>query len=77
MKPSMNVIRQLNLKRKEKFGDCEVILTNLHNALWVLIPVYFAFRNIKIHEMVALCRKKKNNLRSDQNPHFKSKYILE
>ena len=32
MKSCMKVVRQLNLKKKEKTGDREVISTNLHNA---------------------------------------------
>ena len=58
MKPWMNVVRQLNLKKKEKIGDLGVIPTNPHKAFWVLIPIYFIFRNVKIHGTVALCRKR-------------------
>ena len=53
----MKVVRQLNLKKKENTGDRGVIPTNLY-IFWVLIPVYFTFRNVEINETVALCRKK-------------------
>ena len=58
-KSCMKVVRQLNLKKKEKTGDRGVIPTNPYNAFWVLIPIYFTLRNVKIHETVASCRKKK------------------
>ena len=54
----MKVVCQINMKKKEKIGDRGVIPTNLHNAFWVLMPVYFTFRNVNIHETVALYRKK-------------------
>ena len=63
MEPCMKVVRQLNLKKKEKIGDRGVIPTNPRNAFWVLIPIYFTFRNVKIHKTVTLCWKKKNSLR--------------
>ena len=74
----MKVVCQLNLKKKEKTGNRGVIPTNPYNASWVLIPVYFTIRNVRIHETVASCRKK-TVCDSDQKPHFKSKYtyILE
>ena len=53
----MKVVRQLNLKKKENTGDRGVIPTNLY-IFWVPIPVYFRFRNVKVNETVALCRKK-------------------
>ena len=62
MKPCMKVVCQLNLKKKEKTGNRGVIPTNPYNASWVLIPVYFTIRNVRIHETVASCRKK-NSLR--------------
>ena len=55
----MEVVGQLNLKKKEKHGNCGVILTNPNNIFCVLILVFFTFRNVKIHETVDLCRKKK------------------
>ena len=58
MKPCMKVVRQLNLKKTEKTGDRGVILTTPYNAFWVLMPAYFKFRNVKIHETVGSCRKK-------------------
>ena len=55
----MKVVRQQNLKKKEKIADCGVTPINPNNAFWVLTPVYFTFRNVKIHETVALFWKKK------------------
>ena len=57
MKPYIKLVRQLNLKKKEKTGERGVIPTDSYNVFWVLIPVYFALRNVKIYEMVASCRK--------------------
>ena len=76
MKPSMKVVGQPNLKKKEKIGDHGVTPTKHFNALWVLIPVYFIFRNVKIHETVALYRKRQFATVT-KCLIFKSKYIIE
>ena len=55
MKPCMNAVRQLNLKKKEKIGDHGVTTTNPHNTFWVLIPLFFTLINASIHETVAWC----------------------
>lgn len=74
MKLSMKVVHQLNLKKKEKTGERGVTPANPHNVFWVLIPVYFTFRNAKIHETVGFCPKK-TVCDIDKKPHFKTIYM--
>ena len=57
-----------------KIGDHGVTPTNPRNTFWVLIHIYFTFKNITIHETVASCPKN-TVCERDQKPYFKSEHI--